>query len=431
MRPQARTSGTAKRRITMVATLGMLAAIGGGVPAVATGSSRAPATTADTSGTDGGSAPAVECTEEPQGVTDDAIKIGSTQPMSGAAATAGEAFAAGLEAAAQERNDAGGINGRMIELDILDDGFEAARSVGNVRRLGDEDQVYAILSPAGSANLPGSWEYIADKGLPVFGPVLPPDPDLPEVYLIGTSHTDQVRIIVDWLAEQGVTSVGLLRQDNDLGAAFKAGLDEQLPKHDMELVAEETVEPNSTDISNQVLIIRDANPDAVISGADNVQTALLLDQTHELGWEPIIVGNSSTGGPGAVGTVGAADPEAADGFYASAILAFTNEDTPEVQAYRDAMDAAGHGDVADNSFALQSYAHSIIFYDALESMGDELCWDALQQTLESLHGYETGLVAPVTFGPLPGGHTGTTGARMAEYSGGEWTFITDFLEPQD
>jgi branched-chain amino acid transport system substrate-binding protein len=290
--------------------------------------------------------------------------------------------------------------------------------------------VFSILTPAGSANLPGSWEYLGEKGLPMFGPVLPPDPDLQEVYLIGTSHKDQVRLIVDWLAEQGVTTIGLLRQDNDLGAAFKAGIEEQAPKYGIELVAEETVEPNSTDISNQVLKIRDAEPDAVISGADNIQTALLLDQTQDLGWEPILIGNSSTAGPGAVGTVGSAAPEAAEGFYGSAILAFTNDSGPEVQAYRAAMDAAGHSDVADNSFGLQSYAHSIIFYDALESMGDDLCWDNLHATLESLSGYETNLVAPVTFGPVPGGHSGTTGARIAQYTGGEWVFVTDFLQPQ-
>ncbi|MDH3302406.1 MAG: ABC transporter substrate-binding protein [Acidimicrobiia bacterium] len=374
---------------------------------------------------------AAVCTEPGQGITDATIKIGSTQPLSGGAATAGEAFAAGLEAAAQERNDAGGINGRMIELTILDDGFEAARSVANVRRLGDEEEVFAVLSPAGSANLPGSYEYLSQKGLPMFAPVLPPDPDQQEVYLIGTGHSDQVRLIVDWLAEQGVTSIGLLRQDNDLGAAFKAGLEAQAPKHNIEIVAEEVVEPQSTDVSAQVLNIRDADPDAVISGADNTQTALLLDQAYDLGWEPIIIGNSSTAGPGAVGTVGAAAPEAAEGFYGSAILAFTTSDAPEVQAYRAAMDAAGHSDVADNAFGLQAYAHSIVFYSVLESLGDDLCWDALHASLESLDNFETGLVAPVTFGPVPGGHSGTTGARIAQYTGGDWVFITDFLQPQD
>ncbi len=382
-------------------------------------------------GTDDGAAAGALCAEPGQGIEDGVIKIGSTQPLTGGAATAGEAFKAGLEAAAQERNEAGGINGRQIELTILDDGFEAARSVANVRRLGDEDQVFAVLSPAGSANLPGSYEYLAQKGLPMFAPVLPPDPDQQEVYLIGTGHSDQVRLIVDWLAEQGVTSVGLLRQDNDLGAAFKAGLEEQAPKYDIEIVAEEVVEPQSTDVSAQVLIIRDAEPDAVISGADNTQTALLLDQAYDLGWDPIIIGNSSTAGPGAEGTVGAAAPEAADGFYGSAILAFTTSDAPEVQAYRAAMDAAGHSDVADNAFGLQAYAHSIVFYDVLESLGDDLCWDALHAALESLQDYETGLVAPVSFGPLPGGHSGTTGARIAQYNNGEWEFVTEFIQPQD
>ncbi|WP_395154715.1 ABC transporter substrate-binding protein [Ilumatobacter sp.] len=371
------------------------------------------------------------CAEPSQGISDTAIKIGTSQPLSGAAATAGEAFKAGIEAAVQERNDGGGINGRTVELTVLDDGFEAARSVANIRRLGDEEEVFAVVSPAGSANLPGSWEYLSSKGMPMFGPVLPPDPDLQEVYLIGTGHSDQVRLIVDWLAEQGVTSIALLRQDNDLGAAFKSGIEEQAPKHGIEIVAEETVEPNSTDIANQVLKIRDADPGAVISGADNVQTALLLDQAYDIGWEPIIVGNSSTAGPGAAGTVGAASPEAADGLYGSAILAFTTEDTPAVQAYRAAMDAAGHADLADNTFGLQGYAHSIILYDTIEMMGDDLCWDALHQTLESLDGFETGLVAPVSFGPVPGGHSGTSGARMAQYTGGEWVFVTDFLEPQD
>ena len=264
----------------------------------------------------------------------------------------------------------------------------------------------------------------------------PLDPESkPKVHEPTLNHiglwVDDLASAVDWLSEQGATSVGLLRQDNDLGAAFKAGLEEQAPKYDMEIVAEEVVEPQSTDVSAQVLNIRNAEPDAVISGADNTQTALLLDQAFDLGWEPIIIGNSSTAGPGAMGTVGAAAPEAAEGFYGSAILAFTTSDAAEVEAYRAAMDAAGHADVADNAFGLQAYAHSIVFYSVLESMGDDLCWDALHASLESLAGFETGLVAPVTFGPVPGGHSGTTGARIAQYNGGEWEFLTEFIQPQD
>ena len=233
---------------------------------------------------------------------------------------------------------------------------------------------------------------------------------------------------MDFLAEQGVTSVGLISQDNDLGAAFRAGIEAQAPLHDIEFVADERVEPNSTDVSVAVLNVRDANPDAIISGADNTQTSLILIQVDDLGWDPIVVGNSSTGGPGSPNTVEPAG-DAAEGFYSSAILEFTFGESPEVQAYRAAMEAIG-SDQVDNTFALQSYAHSKVYFEIIDRMGDDLCWENFHAIAESLENFETGLVAPITFGPLPGGHTGTKGARIAEFTGGEWTFVTDFIEPE-
>ena len=58
-----------------------------------------------------------------------------------------------------------------------------------------------------------------------------------------------------------------------LGAA---GIALPAPKHGMTLVATEKLEPNSTDISSAVQKMKAKNPQAVISGTDNAQTALLL-----------------------------------------------------------------------------------------------------------------------------------------------------------
>ena len=76
------------------------------------------------------------CNGVSQGVTDTALKVGTSLPLSGGAATAGKGFEAGLKAAVAEVNSNGGINGRKVDLVVLDDGFEAARSVANIRRLG-------------------------------------------------------------------------------------------------------------------------------------------------------------------------------------------------------------------------------------------------------------------------------------------------------
>ena len=87
----------------------------------------------------------------------------------------------------------------------------------------------------------------------------------------------------------------------------------------------------------------------------------------------MIVGNSSSGGPGSPNTVAPAG-DAADGFYASAILEFPTSTTPEVLQYRAAMERAGSGE-ADNAFALQNYASAQVFFHLLDQLGDDLCWE--------------------------------------------------------
>lgn len=368
------------------------------------------------------------CEQVAQGVTDDRLKIGTSLPLSGGAATAGKGFEAGLKAAVAEVNDAGGIGGRRVDLVVLDDGFEAARSVANVRRLGEEEKVFAVVGPAGTANLPGSFAYLERKGMPMFAPVLPPDPDQAEVWLLGTGHKDQVRVIIDWLAGKKIKTVALLTQDNDLGEAFEAAVDEQAPKHDIKLIASEKLEPNSTDVDSAILKLRGKDPGAVISGTDNAQTALLLKEAKDLTWSPLIIGNSSSGGPGSASTVGPAGP-AAEGFYSAAILEFPTAAGPEVARYRAAMEKAGGGE-ADNSFALQNYASAQVFFEIVKRLGDELCWPRFGSEAEKLADFETGLIPPVSFGPLPGGHSGTKGARIAQYTGGAWKALTEFREPE-
>jgi branched-chain amino acid transport system substrate-binding protein len=365
-------------------------------------------------------------TKNAQGVSANTISIGTTLPLSGGAASSGAGFKAGLDAAVREVNARGGINGRKIQLTVLDDGFEAARSVANVRRLGDEDQVYAIVSPAGSANLPGSWPYVRQKGIPVFGPVLPPDPKLKSVFLLGTSHTDQARVIMDFLASKGVKTIGYVGQDNDLGSAILAGVTEQARKDGLQVVDEEKTEPNSTDVSAAVLKLRDAHPEAIVLGTDNTQTGLIMKQSKALGFSPIFIGDSSTATTGASSAVNVAG-NAADGLYGTMAVELTSDDTPAVRAYRAAMEKYDP-DQVDNAFALQAYATCQVFFHIVQKQGNDLTWANFIKVAEATRNLQTGLLPPVSFGPLPNGHTGTHGAKIAQYRGeapgGTWSVVT-------
>ncbi len=357
-----------------------------------------------------------------QGVTGSTIELGTTLPLTGGAAVSGAGFKAGLQAAVQEVNDKGGINGHKFDLTVLDDGFEAARSVANVRRLGDEVKVFSIVVPAGSANLPGSWSYIKDKGLPVFGPVLPPDPGIKPVYLLGSSHVDQARVAVDFLADKGIKKIATIGQDNDLGNAIRTGVAQQAKVRGLDVVANEKTEANSTDVSSAVLNLRNANPEAVVFGTDNTQSALVMKQAQTLGWKPTFIGDSSTVTTGSQGTVGAAGP-AANGVYGTMAIDLPSSDSDAVKHFRDVMGKFDASKVGDG-YALQAYAYMQVYFSIVKKLGGNLNWNAFSDAAENLNGLQTGLLPPIDFGPPPNGRTGVHGAKIAQWDGSKWTVLT-------
>jgi ABC-type branched-subunit amino acid transport system substrate-binding protein len=74
------------------------------------------------------------------GVTKTEIKIGATFPFSGPASALG-AVGKGILAYVQSINDRGGINGRKVDYIALDDAYSPPKTVEDVRRLVESDEV--------------------------------------------------------------------------------------------------------------------------------------------------------------------------------------------------------------------------------------------------------------------------------------------------
>ena len=363
-----------------------------------------------------------------QGISESEIHLGTTLPLTGGAADAGASFKAGLQASVKEINANGGINGRKINLTILDDGFESARSVANVLRLQSQDKVFALDMPVGSAGLPGSYPLVKRTGIPMFGPYLPPDPDLPSVFELATPHQEQGQVMTDWLASKNLTKVAYIGQDNDYGQSVLNGVKESASKDNVTLVATGLTKTNSTNVSPAVLSVKSKNPQAVILGTDNTQTALVMKQAAQLGWKPLFVGESSAANTGTQGAVGAAGA-AANGLYGAAVAALPTGSGPELDKFRAALKASSP-DVTPDLYMLIAYATNQVLFHILSEMGDNLTWSNFLKTAESLQDYKTGLLPPITFGPLPGGHTGAHGILIAQYDNGKWTTKTDFMTPK-
>ena len=88
-------------------------------------------------------------TEDTPGVTATELKIGNTAAYSGPASAYG--MIARTEAAVFKMiNDQGGVGGRKINYDSLDDGYSPPKTVDQVRRLVEQDQVAFMFATIGT-----------------------------------------------------------------------------------------------------------------------------------------------------------------------------------------------------------------------------------------------------------------------------------------
>src|SRR6201994_4677942 len=99
------------------------------------------------------------------GVTDKEIKIGTTTPFSGPAS----AYSAGAVSATawfQKINDDGGINGRKINYIALDDGYSPPKTVEQVRKLIESEEVLFLVNNVGTRTNNRVVKYINQKQVP-------------------------------------------------------------------------------------------------------------------------------------------------------------------------------------------------------------------------------------------------------------------------
>ena len=106
------------------------------------------------------------------GITDTSIKIGVTGALTGPVAALG-AVVEGIRVKVEAVNAAGGVamgdgKTRAIELVIEDDGLDPQRTLSNVRKLVERDEVFALVGHRGHA------EQRSDRAL--YPPARGPEP---------------------------------------------------------------------------------------------------------------------------------------------------------------------------------------------------------------------------------------------------------------
>ena len=156
-----------------------------------------------------------------QGLTSETITIGSSLGLSGATAVGGRGHVAGIQAAFEEINRGGGINGRQLRFLYKDDGYDPKRSVENLTPMIESGSVLALISLVGTGANLAINPLVEKVGVPLVGPITGAESlrnaEQRYTFHIRPSYYDEVEYMVNQFTLMGTHDLAVVYLDNAFG----------------------------------------------------------------------------------------------------------------------------------------------------------------------------------------------------------------------
>lgn len=154
------------------------------------------------------------------GVTEQVLTIASSLALTGTLAGFGQAVQQGAGAAFAEANAAGGVHGRQLKLELVDDGYVPERTAENVKKIFQERSALALLSCVGTANNTAITPLVEAAGIPHVAPISGAASLRKSerfVFHVRAGYTEEVQQLVQRLVGMGLKGIALVYLDNGYG----------------------------------------------------------------------------------------------------------------------------------------------------------------------------------------------------------------------
>ena len=226
----------------------------------------------------------------------DSITIGTVTTNSGTAAAYGEAEVKGFELAVSEINAKGGINGKKVKLESMDDKGDATEASNAYNKLAGDNNVLAVAGPTISATTAAVAPLADQSKLPAIAPAATSDSIETGNYLFRTCFKDsyQGEVAARFAAENlKVKKVAVLYGTGDpyssgVGKAFAAAA----KKAGLDVVAEEnSSSADDTEYSAQLQKIQASGAELLYAPYYySVAGPYIIPQARSVGFEGYVMG---------------------------------------------------------------------------------------------------------------------------------------------
>lgn len=246
--------------------------------------------------------------------TDGTIKIGAVFSMTGPNSPLGVPEKQAVEMQVKKLNQAGGVNGKPIELIIEDDKSDNTEAVKAIRKLHKTDGVVAVLGSSGSGPSLGMVEYASRENLPMISMAAADQITNPvRSGIYKTPHTDihGSKRIYQFLKEKGWSKVGILYDSNTYGSGWGKQLKAFAPEYGLNLVIEEKYGTKDSSMSTQLTKIKSSGAEVVIIAGTNPAPSTVVKEVKQLGLTIPVVSSHGSANEKFLELAG----EAAEGIY--------------------------------------------------------------------------------------------------------------------
>ncbi|WP_454873443.1 ABC transporter substrate-binding protein [Paraburkholderia xenovorans] len=360
------------------------------------------------------------------GVTPTSIRIGMVAPLTSSFAF-GSLALLGAEAVYKDVNDSGGVNGRKIELSVVDDACDPNQAIADTKRLISQDQVFMIHGGWCSGNV------MAMKPELAANPTLPfmdlgaasasiSTPTQPNIFQpVATTMTVSQAMVDFALSKTGAKRVAIISTSDDWGRSHLNPILADLKAKGLTPVENVTMDRGDTDATSQVLRIKATKPDFVLAVLYAPELTIYVRSGFRYGLNAPIVTTEGVSIEDMVKRVG--NPAATKQLFVFYPLS-QPLNAPGFRKWVDMYRKYNPGQPVE-TISFMGMTGALAIVEALKHAGPDLTREKFIAQLNNLKGFDPGVQSgPLTFSATQ--HAGINSGKMIYWANGDPKIVASY-----
>jgi len=312
----------------------------------------------------------------------DDIRIGFTPPITGVHAAGGSLQLKAIKLALKEINGAGGINGRKIDLRVVDNQSTNPGALAALQKAVEQEKVLALMGYLYSTQVFATADAIKNYGIPTMigaTNVNITKQGNPWLFRVRPDDSVAAGAMVKYIKEDtNFTKIGLIHDSDAFGTGGADLVEKGAKELGLTVVKREKSSTGAKDFTAELLAMKNAGAQILIFYGHQEATAVLQRQLRQLGSPFKFLGSPSSASKDALNLA----KEASEGIWA--VVDFVPGQTAENKRYAEAYRKEYNENY--DSLAAWTYDGLKILVEAIKKAGEDR--GKIREAILAMQGYK-------------------------------------------